>query len=86
MRRFLLQNLRHKGQHWSWAANLDLLGDSLHQVGGWAEIDASFEGPVFWVTGDAPVRPAGACAADARVLSADVPDHPEEGGALGPLG
>ena len=51
VRRFLLQNLRHKGQHWSWAANLDLLGDSLHEVGGWRTIDASYEGPVFWVTG-----------------------------------
>lgn len=51
VRRFLLQNLRHKGAHWSWAANLDLLGDSLHQVGGWQDIDATYEGPVFWVTG-----------------------------------
>lgn len=51
VRRFLLQNLRHKGQHWSWTANLDLLGDSLHFVGGWPELEARFEGPVFWVTG-----------------------------------
>lgn len=51
VRRFLLQNLRHIGRHWSWAANLDLLGDSLHQVGGWDELDATFDGPVYWVTG-----------------------------------
>ncbi len=51
VRRFLLQNLRHKGEHWFWAANLDLLGDSLHEVGGWPHIDATYDGPVFWVTG-----------------------------------
>lgn len=51
VRRFLLQNLRHKGAHWSWQANLDLLGDSLHTVGGWPAIDATFDGPVLWVNG-----------------------------------
>ena len=51
VRRFLLQNLRHHGQHWSWMANLDLLADSLHFGGGWSEIDAVYDGPVFWVTG-----------------------------------
>lgn len=51
VRRFLLQNLRRQGQHWAWMANLDLLADSLHFVGGWPEIDARFTGPVFWVTG-----------------------------------
>lgn len=51
VRRFLLQNLRHKGQHWSWAANLDLLGDSLHDIGGWPTIEATFDGPTLWVGG-----------------------------------
>lgn len=51
VRRFLLQNLRHQGAHWSWMANLDLLADSLHFVGGWPEIEARYDGPVFWVTG-----------------------------------
>lgn len=51
VRRFLLQNLRHKGEHWSWLANLDLLGDSLHAVGGWPAIEGSYDGPVLWVNG-----------------------------------
>ena len=51
VRRFLLQNLRHKGEHWSWAANLDLLGDSLHEVGGWFAIHSVYDGPVVWVNG-----------------------------------
>lgn len=51
LRRFLLQNLRHKGAHWSWLANLDLLGDSLHAVGGWPPITGSYPGPVLWVNG-----------------------------------
>lgn len=51
VRQFLLQNLRRRGAHWHWAANLDLLGDSLHQVGGWVPTDAVYPGPVFWVTG-----------------------------------
>lgn len=51
VRQFLLQNLRRSGDHWHWAANLDLLGDSLHQVGGWVPIQAEYRGQVFWVTG-----------------------------------
>lgn len=51
VRRFLLQNLRRKGAHWSWQANLDLLGDSLHAVGGWPPIEGTFDGPVLWVNG-----------------------------------
>jgi pimeloyl-ACP methyl ester carboxylesterase len=51
VRRFLLQNLRHKGEHWSWAANLDLLGDSLNEVGGWFPIHTTYDGPVVWVNG-----------------------------------
>lgn len=51
VRRFLLQNLRRRGQHWSWSANLDLLGDHLHEVGGWSPVYNVFEGPVLWVCG-----------------------------------
>lgn len=54
VRRFLLQNLRHKsegGGVWYWAANLDLLGDSLALVLGWPPIEAVYEGPVLWVNG-----------------------------------
>ena len=43
--------MRHKGQHWSWQANLDLLGDSLHTVGGWTPIEGAYDGPVLWVGG-----------------------------------
>ncbi|GAA4900063.1 alpha/beta fold hydrolase [Tessaracoccus lubricantis] len=51
VRRFLLQNLQHKGDVWFWLANLDLLADSLHAVGGWPAIDGEFDGPVLWVVG-----------------------------------
>ena len=51
VRRFLLQNLRHQGQHWSWLPNLDLLGDHLHDVGGWPRIEGTYDGPVLWVNG-----------------------------------
>jgi pimeloyl-ACP methyl ester carboxylesterase len=51
VRRFLLQNLRRKGDTWFWLANLDLMGDSLHAVGGWPAIDGHFDGPVLWVNG-----------------------------------
>lgn len=51
VRRFLLQNLRRRGQSWSWQANLDLLGDSLHAVGGWPAMEGRYDGPVLWVAG-----------------------------------
>ncbi|HJE50984.1 MAG TPA: alpha/beta fold hydrolase [Tessaracoccus flavescens] len=51
VRRFLLQNLRLAGEHWFWLANLDLLGDSLHKIGGWDPIDGTYDGPVLWVNG-----------------------------------
>lgn len=51
VRQFLLQNLRHKGDSWFWCANLDLLGDSLHQIGGWPPIQSEYDGPVLWVAG-----------------------------------
>lgn len=51
VRRFLLQNLHHKGGLWYWLPNLDLLADSLHAVGGWPAIDGEFDGPTVWVAG-----------------------------------
>ncbi|MDO5678249.1 MAG: alpha/beta fold hydrolase [Propionibacteriaceae bacterium] len=51
VRRFLLQNLHHKDGVWFWLANLDLLADSLHAVGGWPAIDGEYDGPVVWVAG-----------------------------------
>ncbi|MDF1490362.1 alpha/beta fold hydrolase [Tessaracoccus caeni] len=51
VRRFLLQNLRMKDGAWCWAANLDLLGDSLTLVMGWPPTDATYDGPVAWVNG-----------------------------------
>lgn len=66
VRGFLLQNLRRKGDSWHWMANLDLLGDNLHVISGWAPVDGSWDGPVYWVAGgdseyispehDAPMR------------------------------
>ena len=51
VRGFLLQNLRRRGGSWAWAANLDLLADNLHVIGGWPAIEATFEGPVLWIAG-----------------------------------
>lgn len=51
VRRFLLQNLHHKGDVWFWLPNLDLLADSLHAVGGWPAIEGEFDGPTVWVAG-----------------------------------
>lgn len=51
VRGFLLQNLRKLGNGWTWAANLDLLGDSLSSIAGWPPTEAVYEGPVWWVSG-----------------------------------
>lgn len=51
VRGFLLQNLRRHSGHWAWNANLDLLGDNLNIVAGWPTIDASWDGPTWWVAG-----------------------------------
>lgn len=52
VRRFLLQNLQHKDDTWSWLPNLDMLGDNLHAVAGWKPAAGpSFEGPTLWVAG-----------------------------------
>lgn len=51
VRGFLLQNLRRHSGNWAWNANLDLLGDNLHIVAGWPTVDASWDGPTWWVVG-----------------------------------
>ncbi|YAL82320.1 alpha/beta fold hydrolase [Dermacoccaceae bacterium W4C1] len=55
VRSFLLQNLRRTESGFRWQMNLDLLGDSLDQLGGWPqqEIPAgqTYDGPVLWVAG-----------------------------------
>jgi pimeloyl-ACP methyl ester carboxylesterase len=55
VRSFLLQNLRHHGDEWSWQPNLDLLGRDLDAISGWPEDDLAdappYDGPVLWVSG-----------------------------------
>jgi pimeloyl-ACP methyl ester carboxylesterase len=55
VRAFLLQNLRRNGDGWRWQANLDVLGDSLPEIGGWPEEQLAgtppYRGPVLWVGG-----------------------------------
>lgn len=51
VRGFLLQNLRRRHGDWIWTCNLDLLGDSLHVVGGWPHIEATFDKTVYWIAG-----------------------------------
>lgn len=51
VRLFLLQNLRRKGG-WHWQLNLAMLGDSLQEIGDWPGTgDATYPGPVLWLTG-----------------------------------
>lgn len=55
VRSFLLQNLRHHGDDWSWQVNLDVLGRDLADLGGWPEDRLAgtppYDGPVLWVAG-----------------------------------
>ena len=55
VRSFLLQNLRHHGDTWSWQANLDVLGRDLDELAGWPEDrlegTAAYARPVLWVAG-----------------------------------
>jgi pimeloyl-ACP methyl ester carboxylesterase len=55
VRSFLLQNLRHHGDEWSWQPNLELLGRDLDAIAGWPEDEladvAPYDGPVLWVAG-----------------------------------
>ena len=55
VRSFLLQNLRHHGDEWSWQPNLELLGRDLAAIASWPEDElagtAPYDGPVLWVGG-----------------------------------
>lgn len=60
IRGFLLQNLRRESsdgrETWRWQVNLDLLGSSLEDLGGWPgeQLDgvAPYDGPVLWMSGE----------------------------------
>ncbi|MBB6629244.1 alpha/beta fold hydrolase [Nocardioides sp. KIGAM211] len=55
VRSFLLQNLRHHDEGWSWQPNLAVLGRDLERLGGWPEDrlepGTTYDGPVLWVAG-----------------------------------
>ncbi len=51
VRGFLLQNLRSGSEGFRWQANLDLLRRELEAIGGFPDVDATFDGPVLWVSG-----------------------------------
>ncbi|QWC85067.1 alpha/beta fold hydrolase [Nocardioidaceae bacterium] len=52
VRGFLLQNLHQQGEEFSWRANLDLLREGLPVIGGFPELDATFDHPVLWIAGE----------------------------------
>lgn len=52
LRGFLLQNLYLVNGGWEWRLNLDLLGDSLREIGGWPNIQARYPGPTLWIKGE----------------------------------
>ncbi|PZO70553.1 MAG: alpha/beta hydrolase [Kocuria palustris] len=51
VRLFLLQNLRYSDGAWGWQPNLELLYQSLEEIGGFPVTNQSFDGPVLWVAG-----------------------------------
>lgn len=52
VRGFLLQNLRSADDSFRWQANLALLRRELETIGGFPEIEGSFDRPVLWVAGE----------------------------------
>lgn len=52
VRAFLLQNLRRDGQGWAWQMNLDVLTRDLAVIGGWPDVQGSYDGPVLWLAGE----------------------------------
>lgn len=54
VRGFLLQNLRagSGGSGFKWQANLDLLRRELAEIGGFPELDSTFDHPVLWMAGE----------------------------------
>ena len=53
IRGFLLQNLRAgDDDRYTWQANLEVLRRDLATIGGFPEIDATFDRPVLWMAGE----------------------------------
>ena len=53
IRGFLLQNLRANDDgRYTWQANLEVLRRDLGTIGGFPEIEATFDRPVLWVAGE----------------------------------
>ncbi|WP_435748000.1 alpha/beta fold hydrolase [Nocardioides sp. SYSU DS0663] len=52
VRGFLLQNLRSGGEGLHWQANLPLLRAELDTIGGFPDLDATFDHPVLWLSGE----------------------------------
>lgn len=52
VRQFLLQNLRRTETGWHWLANLDLLHNSLTQIGAFPTPETTFDGPTLWMGGE----------------------------------
>ncbi len=52
VRGFLLQNLRSGTRGFTWQANLRLLRRELGLIGGFPELDATFDHPVLWIAGE----------------------------------
>lgn len=52
VRGFLLQNLRSGSDGFGWQANLELLRRELPAIGGFPEIEASFDHPTLWMGGE----------------------------------
>jgi pimeloyl-ACP methyl ester carboxylesterase len=51
VRGFLLQNLRSTPDGFTWQANLTLLRRELGIIGGFPDLDATFDHPVLWIAG-----------------------------------
>lgn len=51
-RQFLLTNLRNGPDGFAWQANLALLRDQLPTIGGFPDLEESFDHPVLWVAGE----------------------------------
>ncbi|GAA1730069.1 alpha/beta fold hydrolase [Aeromicrobium alkaliterrae] len=53
VRGFLLQNLRAgDDERYRWQANLDVLRRDLPTIGGFPELEATFDHPVLWISGE----------------------------------
>lgn len=52
VRGFLLQNLRSSPDGFRWQANLELLRRELPAVGGFPDVDSTFDHPVLWMAGE----------------------------------